>query len=144
MSQQKFTSKQTAIADKAGAQGHQLEQTLTVDDNFLPPPSELEQYKRIDPNIISFIIETTKKEQSFRHDHERKKLKVFNRGGKREYMINWWGMFFACLIMLSGLALSALLIYNDKILIGSIFGGGALIIAASTFMKGRSKSNNKK
>jgi uncharacterized membrane protein len=114
MAKQEIKSKQTNIVDKTGAQGHQVEQTLTVDDNCLPQASELIQYKDIDVNIIPFIIETTKKEQQFRHDFEKRRLKVFHKGNRREYLINWWGMFFACLVMLSGLGLAAFLIYNDK------------------------------
>jgi uncharacterized membrane protein len=97
MAKQEFKTKQTNIANTQGARGHQLEQTLTVDDNCLPSPAELEQYKAINPDIITFIIDTTKKEQAFRHEFEKKRLKVFNMGGRREYRINLWGMFFAVL-----------------------------------------------
>jgi len=144
MTKQQISTRQTAIEDRTGKQGRQLEQTLTVDDSILPSPVELEQYKLIDPSIVSFIIDTTKKEQSFRHDFEKSRLKIFDRVGRREYMINWWGMFFAALVMFSGLALSAFLIYSDKVIIGSIFGGSTLVIAAATFMRHHVGPSNKK
>lgn len=144
MAKQEIKSKQTRIVDRTGAQGQQVESTLTVDDNCLPPPSELRQYQEIDPNIISFIIETTKKEQDFRHDFERRKLKVFNTGNRQNYMINWWGMSYACLVMLAGLGLSAFLIYNNKVVIGTIFGGTAMVIAAAIFIRRGSAGNDQK
>lgn len=143
MAKQEIRQKQTHIAGRNGSQGHQVENTVTLDDNCLPPASELLQYKEIDPNIISFIIETTKKEQDFRHDFERRKLSVFNRGGRRDYMINWWGLCFAFILMVVGLGLSALLIYKDKIVVGSIFAGAALALIASIFIR-RGSGNIKK
>lgn len=134
MAKQELKTRQTDIAAK-GANGRQVEQTYTVDDNCLPAPQELEHYKSIDPRIIDFLITTTEKEQDFRHDFERKKLKSYNLSGKREFRINVCGMFLAALIMLVGLALSAFLIYCDKIIIGSIFGGVTLAIAASIFVQ---------
>lgn len=133
MAKQEIKTRQTDIASK-GANGRQVEQTYTVDDNCLPSPQELEHYQSIDPRIIDFLITTTQKEQAFRHDFEKKKLKSYNLSGKREFRINVWGMILAAFIMLVGLGLSALLIYFEKTLIGTIFGGAALIIAASVFI----------
>ena len=48
--------------------GKQLEQTVSVDDNSLPSPQELQLYQQIDPNIIPFLIKTSIKEQEHRHN----------------------------------------------------------------------------
>ena len=50
------------------------------------------------------------------------------------YLINILGMTFAFLIISGGLALSAYLIYLDKDVIGTIFAGTTIVIAAATFL----------
>jgi uncharacterized membrane protein len=145
MPKQELKQKQTQVADKNGVRGQHVEQTLTVDDScWLPPASELSQYQAIDPNIVSFIIDTTKKEQEFRHDFDRKRLKIFNKGNKREFWINLWGMIFALFVMVLGLGLAALLIYLDKPTIGTIFGSAALLIAASIFIRRKTNDGSRK
>jgi uncharacterized membrane protein len=135
MGKQELKQRQTQVAGRNGMRGQHVEQTLTVDDNWLPPAAELLQYKDIDPDIVSFIIETTKKEQDFRHDFNRKRLRVFDRSNRREFSINLWGMVFAFLVMTLGLGLSALLIYLEKPIPGTIFAGATLAIAASVFIR---------
>jgi uncharacterized membrane protein len=95
----------------------------------------------IDPNIISFLLETSKKEQQHRHKIDFEKVRVIKGENRRIYRINWWGMFFAFFIMVIGLGLSAYLISINKDLVGSIFGGASLVIAASIFIN--KKSNEK-
>lgn len=137
MAKQEVKTKRTQLSSRE-ANGDQLEQTITVDDNCLPSPAELAQYQQLDPNIIPFLIETTKKEQEFRHKHEANKLKIYDKTGRRDFRLDMLGMLLAALIMFAGIGLAALLIYYEKIVTGSIFGGTTLIIAASIFIQ-RSK-----
>jgi uncharacterized membrane protein len=139
-----LNERRTRVAGPNGERGEHVDQTLTLDDSWLPPADELAKYHALDPNVVAFIIEATKKEQDFRHDFDRKRLKVFDKGNRREFSINMWGMVFAFLVMALGLGLAAFLVYCDKIVYGSIFGGIALAIAASVFVRRRSEISSKK
>ena len=75
-----------------------------------------------------------KNEQAHRHYIDKQKIKAINKDSSSIHNINILGMAFAFLIMVSGLALSSYLIYLDKDIIGTIFGGGTIIIAAATFL----------
>jgi len=61
-------------------------------------------------------------------------MKAINKDSSSIHNINMLGMTFAFLIMALGLALSAYLIYLDKTLTGTIFGGATIIMAAATFL----------
>jgi uncharacterized membrane protein len=113
MAKSEIKTKQTQIASQ-GANGQQLEQTFTVDDTCLPSPQELNEYKLIDPDIISFLLETSRLEQSHRHKIDIEKVKVIKREESRVFLVNWWGMFFAFLIMSFGIGFSAYLMSIDK------------------------------
>jgi uncharacterized membrane protein len=141
MAKSELKTRQTQIASQ-GTNGQQLEETFTVDDTCLPSPQELNEYKLIDPNIISFLLETSKKEQSHRHKVDIEKVKVIKGEERKIFLINWWGMFFAFLIMALGIASSAYLISIDKDIIGTIFGGTSIILAASIFINKKSNKNN--
>lgn len=140
MGKQELKTKQTQVRT-SDADGHQLEQTYTVDDGALPSPIELEAYKAIDPGIVKFLLETSVKEQNHRHLMDIHKVKIIRKESHKIHSINWWGMFFAFLVMICGIGLSAYLIYCGKDIIGTIFGGITLISAASLFI--RENSGNK-
>lgn len=141
MAKQELKRKETQVSMQNG-DGKQLEHTITVDDNCLPSPSELAEYQRIDPNIVPFFLKVAQKEQDHRHSLDRKKIEIIRQEGKREYRINWWGMFFAFLILIVGFAFSGYLLYLGSSVIGTIFGGATLISAAALFT-GKDSSNNK-
>lgn len=69
--------------------GKQLEQTVSVDDNSLPSPQELQLYQQIDPQIIPFLIETSIKEQTHRHYMDKEKLKILKNSERKTWRINW-------------------------------------------------------
>ena len=117
------------------AHGQEERTILTVDDNFLPTPYDLEQYKIIDPKIVDFFIEASRKEQNHRHSTDRLKLRALNRGGNSILLVNFLGMFFAFLIMFGGLAFSFYLIYANKQMTGTVFAGATIISAAALFLR---------
>lgn len=67
MAKQQYSQKETQISTNAGV-GKQIERSVTVDDLSLPSPSELEAYKKINPEIVSYLVNAAKKEQQHRHD----------------------------------------------------------------------------
>lgn len=94
MGKQELKRKETAVVSPNG-EGKQYEQTLTVDDTCLPSAEELTAYQAIDPNIVTFLMDVSKKEQEHRHKMERDKLRVVDKNERRVFRVNWWGMFFA-------------------------------------------------
>lgn len=125
--------------------GKQLEQTVSVDDNSLPSPQELQQYQQIDPNIISFLITTSQKEQEHRHCMDNEKMKILKNSERKNGRMNWWGMFFAFLSLILFMGVSAFALYLDKPWLAGIFGGTAILSVISTFVQaGKDSSKEKK
>lgn len=60
MAKQVVNQRETQVATQDGV-GKQVVQTFTVDDTCLPSPDELAAYQKVDPNIIPFLIEVSKK-----------------------------------------------------------------------------------
>ena len=106
MAKQSISRKETQVS-MGDSVGKQLEQTVSVDDNSLPSPQDLKLYQQIDPQIISFLMKTSIKEQEHRHFMDKEKLKILKKSEQKNGRMNWWGMFFAflSLIFLAGLAL---------------------------------------
>lgn len=142
MSKQELKTKQTNVST-IDTRGQQLEQTITFDDSFLPSPNELREYKEINPDIVKLLIEASREEQKHRHYIDNQKIKAINKDSSSMHNINVLGMIFAFLIMAFGLALSAYLIYLDKILTGTVFGGATIIMAATTFLNHVKKKEGK-
>lgn len=75
MSKQNIRTTHTEV--KAGeAIGTQLEQTVLFDDLSLPSPQELREYNAINPKLVEFLLEQTKKEQEHRHRLDNQKMKI--------------------------------------------------------------------
>lgn len=134
MGKQEIKKRETQVATEQGV-GKQLEQVYTVDDNCLPSPQELEAYQRINPNIVSYLINASVKEQEHRHKMDEKKLKILANADGRIGRMNWWGMFFAffCLIALSAVVAYAL--YLDKPWLAGILGGTTIVSVISLFVR---------
>jgi len=133
MSKQELKTKQTNVST-VDSTGRQVEQILTFDDSFLPSPNELKEYKEINPDIVKLLIDASKKEQEHRHFIDKQKIKAINRDSSSLHSINVLGMIFAFLIIAGGLCLSAYLIQSNKDVIGTIFAGSTIVIAALTFL----------
>ena len=92
MAKQQINRKETKVATQGGV-GQQYEQVVTLDDNSLPTPKELADYKAIDPRIVDFLLESSIKEQEHRHNVEHSKVKIIKKAEQRITVMNWWGMF---------------------------------------------------
>ena len=114
--------------------GKQLEQTVSVDDNSLPSPQELQLYQQIDPNIIPFLIKTSIKEQEHRHNMDNEKMKILKNSERKNGRMNWWGMFFAFLSLILFMGVAAFALYLDNPWFAGIFGGTAILSVISTFV----------
>ena len=129
MGKQQLSQKETQVGI-----GKQLEQTLIVDDNSLPTPEELSAYKAVDPKIVDFLIETSKKEQEHRHKIDNDKISIIKKSEKRITTINVAGMFFAFLSIIVLVGLSAYALYLDKPWFAGIVGVSTIASVASVFV----------
>lgn len=128
MSKKELRHRETNVANPNGAMGKELEQTLTVDDSFLPSPSELSQYQSVDPKIVDLLCKMSEREQAYRHKTDSTRIKIISKSESRQYRINIWGMFFAFLALVLMMGVAALAIYFDRPWIATLFG---VISAAS-------------
>lgn len=55
MAKQSINQKRNAGFYKRGV-GKQFEQTLAINDVSLPSPQELEAYKKVNPDIVKFLL----------------------------------------------------------------------------------------
>ena len=95
-----------------------IEQTIASDDALLPTPAEFAAYKEIDPTIIPWLLEQTKKEQEHRHNTDNKKISLMNKALNNDRIFICFYLF----LILVFIILSALFVYWDKNVEGSIFG----------------------
>ena len=114
--------------------GFIIEQHSVYDNSLLPPAEELAKLKEINPEIVDWVMERTTFEQV-----ERLKIAKFEFRGARRYNVT--ALIFAFAVIIAGLSFSTFLIYNSMDIVGTIFAGGTLIMAANAFIKA---SKNKK
>jgi uncharacterized membrane protein len=119
--------------------GRQTEQTITVYDNILPHPQEMQQYRDVSPELITLIMETTRAEQIQRHQDMTKKMNLVSDKDRRFFKISALSVVCAFLIMVLGMLLSAYLIYKDKDIIGTIFAGATILTVAGMFLSNARK-----
>lgn len=134
MANGKLSRKKTQVQQGNGELlGQQEEQTVMVDDCCLPTASELQAYSEINPDIVSFLMEISKKEQEHRHKIESKKVEIVKVNNKYSYTVNNRGMLYAFLVIIVSAIISAFLIYTEKNIAGSIFAGSALLTTIAIF-----------
>jgi uncharacterized membrane protein len=134
MAKKVVNQSETQVATNGGV-GKQVVSTLTVDDTCLPSPEELSEYKKIDPNIINFLIDASIKEQQHRHQIEKEKINIIKQSDNVTTKINIWGMFFAFLSIVVMSAVTGFALYLDKSWIAGIMGASTLVSIASLFIR---------
>ena len=136
MAKQSYSIKGTNISN-GDSVGNHIEQTVSVDDNILPAPQELAEYKSIDPKIVDFLIKSSEREQLHRHNQDEKKLKILSYNEHKVGRMNWWGMFFAFLAIVATMGLAAYALYLDRAWFTGIFGLAGIASIASVFINKR-------
>ena len=136
MAKQSYSIKGTNISN-GDAVGNQIEQTVSVDDNILPAPQELAEYKNIDPKIVDFLIKSSEREQLHRHKQDEKKLKILNYNEHKVGNMNRWGMFFAFFAIVTTMGLAAYALYLDRAWFAGIFGLAGIASIASVFINNK-------
>lgn len=143
MAKQSISRKETQVA-MGDSIGKQLEQTVSVDDNMLPSPAELEAYQRIDPKIVEYLITSSQKEQEHRHKMDEEKLSIVKYSERKNGRMNFWGMFFAFFSLLVIISLSAYALYLDRPWFAGIFGFTAVAGILSIFVNAGKPSKDHK
>ena len=130
MSKKQLQQRETNVANPNGAIGKELEQTITVDDSFLPSPAELRQYQEIHPRIVNLLCDMSEREQKNRHSLDQKKAEIIRKSESRQYYLNVWGMIFAFLALVVMMLVTALALYLDRPWIATLFG----VLSASSII----------
>ena len=143
MSKHSISTRETHVG-VGDAIGKQVEQTVSVDDLSLPTAQELKAYQEINPNIVTFLLETSKKEQEHRHKTENKKIDIIRYSEHKNGRMNWWGMFFAFLSLVALVGFSALALYLDHEWFAGIFGFSAVVSIITVFVNAGKDNELKK
>ena len=143
MSKHSISTRETQV-DIGNTVGKQVEQTVSVDDLSLPTAQELEAYQKINPNIVEFLLETSRKEQEHRHKTEDKKMEIIRYSEHKNGRMNWWGMFFAFLSLVVLMGLCAFALYLDRPWFAGAFGVTAIVSIISVFVGAGKDIPNKK
>lgn len=115
-----------------------LEQSEEFDDNPLPDASELVQLQAIDPSIMEFLKERASKEQDFRHSTFQAKVNVIENHNIRGHFTTRMALVIYFILVTLMASFSFILLYNEKNIQGSIFGGIAVILALAVLITRRS------
>lgn len=136
MGKKEIRQRQTDVSNVNGAAvGKELEQTLTVDDSFLPAPEELTKYKEIDTNIVELLCRMSEREQQARHKLDEQKLRIIRKSESRQFALNIWGMIFALLALVVMMGVAALALYLDRPWIATLFGVLSAASIVSLFIR---------
>lgn len=141
MAKQTRQTKQVQLHNSQG-KGFQHENTEVFDDNLLPEAKEIEALSKIDPDILNWLKERAEKEQDFRHEIFKKRTDILENDVIGTQKLNMRGMTYAFIIIMSGMGFSALLIYLEHLITGTIFSGLTIIYAAALFYKRKDSKKN--
>jgi len=123
---------------QARTDGTQTAVGIMVQESLLPSPEDLAKFKVIDETIVKWMMQYADKEQATRimavesavkNDAEKISL------AKKEQSIVSTSLWLAFLIAISFLVLSGILIYSGMEIVGSVFGGAALLLCVQAFLK---------
>lgn len=139
MAKGKFSSKQNDVVTQKG-QGRHIEHSGEFDDSLLPAPEELEKYRQVYPELIPWLMERTAKEQDARHEWTRKSQELAAKNSGRLFRVDRMVIYCAFGVITIIGALSAFLIYNDRVIESTIFSGITGLVAMKMFLDFRKRS----
>jgi uncharacterized membrane protein len=124
----------------------QIEQQEIYDDSsLLPTAEEVARYHEIDPEILPWMKERAALEQDARHSFLDRKMNLLELESGRNFRIDRIAIIAAFIIVILGMGLTyVLLVYANEPLMGTIFGGATIVMAANSFLSFRKKIAEKK
>jgi len=108
-----------------------LEQSEEIDDNLLPDAEEIKKLAAIDPDILTWLKGRAEKEQEFRHDFSKKRIKLTNDYEQRHHNTARMGLFVYAILVIGSLWGAYQLILKGLNVQGSIFGSAAVVLAVA-------------
>lgn len=127
-----------------GGKGKSIRHHESYDDSLLPEASELAKLKELDPTVIDWIKEMTSKEQDGRLSFNDRKMSLLEKKTKHDSYTDFLVVIFAFLVIISSMALSCFLILQKQAVVGTIFAGGTMVLAANSFLDFKKKKESKK
>lgn len=106
-----------------------LEHSEEIDDNLLPDAEEIKKLSEIDPDILTWLKARAEKEQDFRHDFSKKRIKLTNDYEQRQHNTIRAGLFVYGVLVVGALWGAYQLIQKGFNLQGTIFGSAAVVLA---------------
>lgn len=107
----------------------------------LPPPSLLQGYDDIQPGFAERIVRMAEGEADHRRQLEQKALDADIKLSHKDFTERRWGQCLAFTIVLVMAAIGGYLGINGKQVVGSVFGGPAIIAIVGAFLN-KKKSND--
>ena len=126
------------LQGQARTDGKQTEVGIMVQEHLLPVPNDLAKFKEIDPSIVSWIMQYADKEQGTRIKAQEAYVKFDSDRvalTKSEHSIVKTSLWLAFFVAVLFIALAAVLIFSGQNVVGTIFGGVALILCVQAFLK---------
>lgn len=120
-----------------------LEHNTVVEESLLPPAEELKKLEDISPGIIEWIKNRTEKEQDARIEFNKDRIRLAEYDLKSTHQFNFRSLMFGFILLLLFMGLSTYLIITGFNIVGSVFGGTTLVIAAVVIIRKPSNSNEK-
>jgi uncharacterized membrane protein len=108
-----------------------IEHQTIIDDNLLPSADELQKLKEIDPSIVSWILEHADKEQKERIAFNTGKLKLV----MAEHRIVISALWLAFGVLVIGMIMSSIFVFNNMEIAGTVFGGVFMIACVQAFLR---------
>jgi uncharacterized membrane protein len=121
-----------------------IEQQNLIDDSLLPSALELEKLKSIDPSIIQWILQRTEMEQDGRLNFNKKQIEIAELSVRKTHSFNITALVFSFILFLMILGLSAFFVFKELPVTGTVFGGAAIFVAVTFFIKATIKPQNTK
>lgn len=121
--------------EKLGKVTTELVQVVEGFQGPLPPPSMLQHYQQIQPDLVERIISLTEREASHRHDMDRRQHNSLDKEVFRGQMVG-------ATVALTSLAVAAFALWLGHATTAGIIGGTTVVGLASVFVVGRLKGEN--
>jgi uncharacterized membrane protein len=117
-----------------------IEQSIMVDDSLLPTADELEKLQHLDPNIMEWMKERCSIEQDARIEFNKDRIKLAKKDMRWFHFNNFISMAFVFAVAIMGLTMSYILVSNNQVVAGSIFGTTGLAVVLYAMRKSNKKS----
>lgn len=112
------------------------------DDNLLPSAEELLKYQALDSSMIDWIKDRCDREQIGRIDFNNEKVKIQKSVNNKLFTIDMTTIITSAVVVMSGMSMSAYLMYLGQVLYGSVFGGSIIVFYGIKILDFRKNKDN--